>query len=560
LLGKREKDEIPTDPLQRTGCLFGGVRNDVQRRYPHYLSDIKDAVNVQCLKTLFFIFFTCLSPCIAFGGLLSEKTDSFMGVSETMVATSVFGMMFSLFSGQPLLILGATGPVLVFEESLYKFCLSNNFEFLPVRFWVGLWVCAITSAAVALEGSFLVRYITRFTEEIFAILISLIFIYEVVKKLMQIFSDHPLMEDYCLVSDDNHTYNDSTSFSFTNWSVNYGVNNNSEWQTPVSKGEDEVLNQPNTALLSLILVFGTFLIAYFLRVFRNSKFLGRSVRRALGDFGVLISLLSMVLLSIIMNKTYVQKLDITDSLTPTSRKRGWFINPMGIEKTIPLWLTFAAALPGFLIFILLFMETQITEMILNKKERKLKKGSGYHLDQLILGILTLLGGLFGLPWMCAATVRTVAHVSALSEYSRTHAPGEKPQLLGVKEQRVTNFAVHLLIGLSIAMGPVLRAIPVPALFGIFLYLGVSTLSGVQMCERIKLLLMPVKYHPSVSYVRKVRTMQMHKFTLIQLTCLLFLIVIKSTDASLAFPFMLILLVPFRLKIMPKFFDSADLAQ
>lgn len=85
-------------------------------------------------------------------------------------------------------------------------------------------------------------------------------------------------------------------------------------------------------------------------------------------------------------------------------------------------------------------------MILNKKERKLKKGSGYHLDQLLLGFLTLLGGLFGLPWMCAATVRTVAHVSALSEYSRTHAPGEKPQLLGVKEQRVTNFAVHLLIG------------------------------------------------------------------------------------------------------------------
>lgn len=85
-------------------------------------------------------------------------------------------------------------------------------------------------------------------------------------------------------------------------------------------------------------------------------------------------------------------------------------------------------------------------MILNKKERKLEKGSGYHLDQMILGILTFMGGVFGLPWMCAATVRTVAHVSALSIYSRTHAPGEKPKLLGVKEQRVTNFAVHLLIG------------------------------------------------------------------------------------------------------------------
>jgi hypothetical protein len=37
------------------------------------------------------------------------------------------------------------------------------------------------------------------------------------------------------------------------------------------------LNEPNTALLSTILIFGTFLIAYFLRIFRNSRFLGRSV-------------------------------------------------------------------------------------------------------------------------------------------------------------------------------------------------------------------------------------------------------------------------------------------
>ncbi|CAG5130391.1 unnamed protein product, partial [Candidula unifasciata] len=407
------------------------------------------------------------------------------------------------------------------------FCDSNGLEFLPLRFWIGLWVFAITTLAVALEGSFLIRYVTRFTEEIFAILISLIFIYEVVKKLMQNITGEEIY-------------------------IDEGFNNGDHIV--------EFTNQPNTALLSLILIIGTFLIAYFLRVFRNSKFLGRSVRRAIGDFGVLISLLCMVVLSVVMSQTYVQKLDITDPLTPTSPTRGWFINPMGEHQTTPLWLAFAAALPGFLIFILLFMETQITEMILNKKERKLKKGSGYHIDQLILGFLTLMGGLFGLPWMCAATVRTVAHISALSEYSRTHAPGEKPELLGVKEQRVTNFAVHLLIGLAVTAGPVLRAVPVPALFGIFLYLGVSTLSGVQMCERIKLLLMPVKYHPTLSYVRKVRTIVMHKFTLIQLACLIVLIVIKSTAASLAFPFMLTLLIPLRLNLMPKFFDHADLEE
>ncbi|XP_055870394.1 anion exchange protein 2-like isoform X2 [Biomphalaria glabrata] len=563
-----DKSDIPSDPLKRTGCLFGGVYNDIRRRFPLYWSDIKDGLNAQCLKTLFFIFFTCLSPCIAFGGLLSEKTNRLMGVVETMVATSVFGMMFSLLSGQPLLIIGATGPVLVFEESLYKFCKSHELEFLPFRFWIGLWVCTITTIAVALEGSFLVRYVTRFVEEIFAILISLIFIYEVVKKLVQIFTENPLQEFYCEelplgnMNDSNLTDISNRTFKLYNATFDW-LNETPSASYMYSSREDTEdfgtkKNQPNTALLSLILVFGTFLIAYFLRIFRNSKFLGRSVRRALGDFGVLIALVCMVILSFIMKTTYVQKLDMTDPLTPTASNRGWFINPMGMHKPFPVWVIFASALPGFLIFILLFMETQITEMILNKKERKLKKGSGYHLDQILLGLLTFLGGLFGLPWMCAATVRTVAHISALSEYSSTHAPGEKPQLLGVKEQRVTNFCVHLLIGAALAAGPVLREVPVPALFGVFLYLGVSTLSGVQMFERMKLLLMPVKYHPSVVYVRKVRTGQMHKFTLIQLACLIFMIVIKSTDAALAFPFLLVLLMPFRLKIVSKFFTHDEL--
>ncbi|KAH9489557.1 Anion exchange protein 3, partial [Bulinus truncatus] len=325
-----DKDNIPTDPLKRTGCLFGGVYNDIRRRFPLYWSDIKDGLNGQCLKTLFFIFFTCLSPCIAFGGLLSEKTQRLMGVVETMVATSVFGMMFSLLSGQPLLIIGATGPVLVFEESLYKFCASHQLEFLPLRFWIGLWVCTITTLAVALEGSFLVRYVSRFVEEIFAILISLIFIYEVVKKLVQIFSENPLLESYCPESlYPNEMNNVTESYNRTMWFYNTTEMFNETTLAPsiieFSDEYDKKKNQPNTALLSLILVFGTFLIAYFLRIFRNSKFLGRSVRRALGDFGVLVALVCMVVLSFIMKATYVQKLDMTDPLSPTAPERDYRI-------------------------------------------------------------------------------------------------------------------------------------------------------------------------------------------------------------------------------------------
>ena len=69
---------------------------------------------------------------------------------------------------------------------LFQFCKTSHIEFLTWRVWIGLWVFVITVVVVAVEGSFLVRYITRFTEEVFAILISLIFIFEVIHKLQEV--------------------------------------------------------------------------------------------------------------------------------------------------------------------------------------------------------------------------------------------------------------------------------------------------------------------------------------------------------------------------------------
>ena len=61
-----------------------------------------------------------------------------------------------------------------------QFCSAYHVEFLPWRCWIGFWVMLILFGVVAMEGCFLVRYFTRFTEEIFACLISAIFIYEAI--------------------------------------------------------------------------------------------------------------------------------------------------------------------------------------------------------------------------------------------------------------------------------------------------------------------------------------------------------------------------------------------
>lgn len=58
-------------------------------------------------------------------------------------------------------------------------------------------------------------------------------------------------------------------------------------------------------------------------------------------------------------------------------------------------------------------------------------------------------------------------------------------------------------GVSIFMEPILKLIPMAALFGIFLYMGITSLSGVQLWERLQLLIVPKKYHPSHPYATRV---------------------------------------------------------
>uniref|UniRef100_A0A8C2DDY3 Anion exchange protein n=1 Tax=Cyprinus carpio TaxID=7962 RepID=A0A8C2DDY3_CYPCA len=527
-----EEDQFDVDPLKRSGIPFGGLIHDIRRRYPRYISDLKDAVDTQCIAAVIFIYFAALSPTITFGGLLGEKTQGMMGVSELIISTATVGVLFSLLAGQPLLIIGFSGPLLVFEEAFYKFCQAQGFEYLTGRVWIGFWLIFIVLVIVAAEGSFLVRYISPFTQEIFAFLISLIFIYETFSKLIKVFQEHPLMKSY------------PTAPELPAFPQGHSV-----------IGEP-ILNQPNTALLSLVLMMGTFFVAFFLRKFRNSRFLGGKARRIIGDFGIPISILISVLVDCTIPETYTQKLNVPSGFSVTSPdKRSWFISPFGDKQPFPVWMMGASVIPALLVFILIFMETQIT----TKKERRLVKGSGFHLDLLLIVTLGAVCPLFGLPWLTAATVRSVTHVNALTVMSKATAPGEKPMIQEVKEQRVTGMCVAILVGLSIVMTDVLRHIPLAVLFGIFLYMGITSLTGIQLYERITLMVTPAKHHPDHIYVTKVKTWRMNMFTIIQLLCIALLWVVKSTVASLAFPFILIMTVPLRRLILTRIFEERELA-
>ncbi|XP_031649683.1 sodium bicarbonate cotransporter 3 isoform X2 [Oncorhynchus kisutch] len=558
--------------LQRTGRIFGGLVMDIKRKAPFYWSDIRDSLNLQCLASILFLYCACMSPVITFGGLLGEATKGNISAIESLFGASLTGVAFSLFAGQPLTILGSTGPVLVFEKILFKFCKDYGLSYLSLRTSIGLWTAFLCLVLVATDASSLVCYITRFTEEAFAALICIIFIYEALEKLFQLGEHYPVnmhneLDNLTLYSCQcsppanasaqilqtwNQTGHTPDSISWNSLNVSMCNLLHGEFAGPACGHHGPYI--PDVLFWSIILFFTTFFLSSFLKEIKTERYFPTKVRSTISDFAVFLTIMIMVLVDYLMGIPS-PKLNVPDRFEPTSKHRGWLISPLGPN---PWWTLLVAALPALLCTILIFMDQQITAVIINRKEHKLKKGCGYHLDLLVVAVMLGVCSIMGLPWFVAATVLSISHVNSLKVESGCSAPGEQPKFLGIREQRVTGFMIFVLMGCSVFMTSALKFIPMPVLYGVFLYMGVSSLKGIQFFDRIKLFGMPAKHQPDLIYLRYVPLWKVHVFTLVQLTCLILLWVIKASAAAVVFPMMVLALVFIR-KLLDFFFTKRELS-
>ncbi|XP_038589039.1 electrogenic sodium bicarbonate cotransporter 1-like isoform X1 [Micropterus salmoides] len=556
------------EELQRTRKFCGGLVLDIKRKLPFFASDFYDAIHIQSLSTILFIYLGTVTNAITFGGLLGDATENMQGVLESFLGTALTGAVFCLLAGQPLTILSSTGPVLVFERLLFNFSKDNGFDYLEFRLWIGLWSGLFCLVLVATDASFLVQYFTRFTEEGFSALISFIFIYDAFKKMIKLGHHNPINSEYdpnlvtqydCRCTPGNS----SELLDFSAWTNSTDLPVNATWASLTRQQCLQFGGQlvgeacgyvPDITLMSFILFFGTYTCSMALKTFKTSRFFPTTVRKLISDFAIILAILLFCGVDALVGVN-TPKLIVPSEFKPTSPLRGWFIPPFGGN---PWWVYLAAALPALLVTILIFMDQQITAVIVNRKEHKLKKGAGYHLDLFWVAILMIICSFMGLPWYVAATVISIAHIDSLKMETQTSAPGEQPKFLGVREQRVTGIFVFLLTGLSVFMAPILKFIPMPVLYGVFLYMGVASLNGVQFMDRLQLLLMPAKHQPDLIYLRHVPQRRIHLFTFIQGLCLALLWVLKSTVAAIIFPVMILALVAVR-KAMDYVFSQHDLS-
>ncbi|XP_043364940.1 sodium bicarbonate cotransporter 3 isoform X4 [Dermochelys coriacea] len=474
--------------LRRTGRLFGGLILDIKRKAPFFLSDFKDALSLQCLASILFLYCACMSPVITFGGLLGEATEGRISAIESLFGASLTGIAYSLFAGQPLTILGSTGPVLVFEKILFKFCKDYGLSYLSLRTSIGLWTSFLCIVLVATDASSLVCYITRFTEEAFAALICIIFIYEALEKLFHLgelyaFNMHndldKLTSYSCVCSEPQNPSNETLQMWLkTNTSVDTVTWTNLT-VSECKKFHGVFLGSacghhgpyiPDVLFWSVILFFTTFFLSSFLKQFKTKRYFPTKVRSTISDFAVFLTIVIMVLIDWLVGVPSA-KLHVPEKFEPTQKDRGWLIDPLGGN---PWWTLLVAAFPALLCTILIFMDQQITAVIINRKEHKLK------------------------------------------------------------------------------------FIPMPVLYGVFLYMGVSSLRGIQFFDRIKLFGMPAKHQPDLIYLRYVPLWKVHVFTVVQLTCLVLLWVIKASAAAVVFPMMVLALVFIR-KLMDLCFTKRELS-
>uniref|UniRef100_A0A3Q2KTJ7 Anion exchange protein n=2 Tax=Equus TaxID=9789 RepID=A0A3Q2KTJ7_HORSE len=474
--------------LQRTGRLFGGLILDIKRKAPFFLSDFKDALSLQCLASILFLYCACMSPVITFGGLLGEATEGRISAIESLFGASLTGIAYSLFAGQPLTILGSTGPVLVFEKILFKFCRDYHLSYLSLRTSIGLWTSFLCIVLVATDASSLVCYITRFTEEAFAALICIIFIYEALEKLFHLreiyaFNMHNNLDELtsysCVCNEPPNPSNETLKMwkekNVTAHDISWGNLTVSECKTfhGVFVGSACSLHGPyipDVLFWCVILFFTTFFLSSFLKQFKTKRYFPTKVRSTISDFAVFLTIVIMVAIDYLVGVPS-PKLHVPEKFEPTDPNRGWIISPLGEN---PWWTLLIAAIPALLCTILIFMDQQITAVIINRKEHKLK------------------------------------------------------------------------------------FIPMPVLYGVFLYMGVSSLKGIQFFDRIKLFGMPAKHQPDLIYLRYVPLWKVHIFTVIQLTCLVLLWVIKASAAAVVFPMMVLALVFVR-KLMDLCFTKRELS-
>ncbi|EHH19876.1 hypothetical protein EGK_02613 [Macaca mulatta] len=538
---------------------FGkGIREDIARRFPLYPLDFTDGIIGKnkavgkYITTTLFLYFACLLPTIAFGSLNDENTDGAIDVQKTIAGQSIGGLLYALFSGQPLVILLTTAPLALYIQVIRVICDDYDLDFSSFYAWTGLWNSFFLTLYAFFNLSLVMSLFKRSTEEIIALFISITFVLDAVKGMVKIFWKYY----YGHHLDDYQTKRTSSlvSLSGLGASLNASLHTalNASFRTSPTELPLATHSGQATAVLSLLIMLGTLWLGYTLYQFKKSPYLHPCVREILSDCALPIAVLAFSLISSHgFREIEMSKFRYNPSESPFAMAQIQSLSLRAISSAMGL---------GFLLSMLFFIEQNLVAGLVNAPENRLVKGTAYHWDLLLVAIINTGLSLFGLPWIHAAYPHSPLHVRALALVEERVENGHiYDTIVNVKETRLTSLGASVLVGLSLLLLPVpLQWIPKPVLYGLFLYIALTSLDGNQLVQRVALLLKEQTTYPPTHYIRRVPQRKIHYFTGLQVLQLLLLCAFGMSSLpymKMIFPLIMIAMIPIRYILLPRIIEA-----
>ncbi|KAA8620180.1 anion exchange family protein [Pyrenophora tritici-repentis] len=492
--------------------LFGGMINDIRRRAPFYWSDWVDAWDYRVVPATVYMYFANILPALAFSLDMFAKTDQSFGVNEVLLSSVLASVVFSLAAAQPLVIVGVTGPITVFNYTVYDIITPRGTNYFAFMCWIGIWslifhwILAITNSCNGL------RYVTRFSCDIFGFYVAFIYLQKGIQVLTR------------------------------------------QWDASDA-----------SAYLSIMISLLVTAVAYICGIVGQSSLLQRHVRKFIEDYGTPLTVVFFTGFVHIGKMAGIEllKLPTSKAFFPTT-DRGWFIHFWDINVgDVFLAIPFAV-----LLTILFWFDHNVSSLIAQGTEFPLRKPAGFHWDIFLLGCTTGVAGLLGIPFPNGLIPQAPFHTTSLcvtrtvSDTDDEANKGHTRRIVDhVVEQRVSNLAQGLLT-LGTMTGPlliVLHLIPQAVLAGLFFVMGIQALEANGITLKLLFLARDKHLTPKSDPLMRIeRRWVIWAFVGLELVGFGATFAITQTIAAIGFPVFIFLYIPMRTWLMPRFFTTEEL--
>ncbi|XP_073140255.1 boron transporter 1-like [Henckelia pumila] len=179
--------------MEETFVPLRGIKNDLKGRLLCYKQDWTGGLRagIRILAPTTYIFFASAIPVISFGEQLERNTDGTLTAVQTLASTSLCGVIHSLIGGQPLLILGVAEPTVLMYTFMFNFAKDRKDLgqklFLAWTGWVCVWTALLLFLLAILGACSLINRFTRVAGELFGLLIAMLFMQQAIRGAVEEF-------------------------------------------------------------------------------------------------------------------------------------------------------------------------------------------------------------------------------------------------------------------------------------------------------------------------------------------------------------------------------------